>query len=210
KPGKGGYMRWPTSTEVGDFVRDVARGKEFVIEIEGSDDMPVSMPNFRQRTHFLRQRLVATTGETELQARLKHECDGIARQGARRVAVGGFAGLVWLWAGVYWLTFRASLGRDVMEPVTHLVCLSTVMAGYLLFFYNNRQVLCPSVPHMTVPKRQTKLYREKGFDIDKWEELVIEGRTLRREINAIAEEYDIDWDERSDEAGGDMIKPSGC
>jgi len=86
-----------------------------------------------------------------------------------------------------------------MEPVTYLVGLSTVMSGYLLFFYNSRQGLS---------KRQKKLYREKGFDIDKWEELVYEGKALRREIKAIAEEYDVGWDERSDEAAG--IGSLGC
>ena len=86
-----------------------------------------------------------------------------------------------------------------MEPVTYLIGLSTAMSGYLFFLCNNRQVLS---------KRRMKLYREKGFDIDKWEELVYEGKALRREIKAIAEEYDVGWDERSDEATG--IKSSGC
>ena len=80
-----------------------------------------------------------------------------------------------------------------MELVTYLVGLSTVVSGYLLLLYNNRQVLS---------KRQ-KLYREKGFDMDEWEELVYEGKALRREIRAIAEEHDVGWDQRSDEIGGD-------
>jgi hypothetical protein len=50
-----------------------------------------------------------------------------------------------------------------------------------------------------------KLYREKGFGVDKWQELVNEGRALRKEIKAIAEEYDVDWDERSDGVGGDKV-----
>ncbi|RPA94680.1 hypothetical protein L873DRAFT_1935735 [Choiromyces venosus 120613-1] len=205
KSGKGGYVRWSTSTEVGDFVRDAARGKEFVIGIEGSEDLPVGIPSFRQRTHYLRQRLMATTREIEQLERLKSECDGIAHRGAQRVAISGFAGLVGWWAGVYWLTFKTSLGWDVMEPVTYFVGLSTVMGGYLFFLYNNREVSYRSALHMTVSKRQMKLYREKGFDIEKWEELVNEGKALRREIKAIAEEYDVDWDERSDEVGGDKV-----
>ena len=41
--------------------------------------------------------------------------------------------------------------------------------------------------------------------MDEWEELVYEGKALRREIRAIAEEYDVGWDERSDEIGGDKV-----
>ncbi|KAG0124231.1 hypothetical protein HOY82DRAFT_193646 [Tuber indicum] len=201
RSGKGGYVRWSASTEVGDFVRDVARGTEFVIEIEGSDDVPVSMPSFRQRTHYLRQRLVAAAREIELQSGLESESDGAAQ----RVAISGFAGLVGWWVGVYWLTFKTDLGWDVMEPVAYLVGLSTVIVGYLLLLYGGRGVPCRSVLRMDVSKRRMKLYREKGFGIDKWEELVNEGRALRKEIKAIAEEYDVDWDERSDGVGGDKV-----
>ena len=41
--------------------------------------------------------------------------------------------------------------------------------------------------------------------MDEWEELVYEGKALRREIRAIAEEYDVGWDERSDEIGGGSV-----
>jgi len=41
--------------------------------------------------------------------------------------------------------------------------------------------------------------------MDEWEELVYEGKALRREIRTIAEEYDVGWDERSDEMGGDKV-----
>jgi calcium uniporter protein, mitochondrial len=32
---KGEFVRWSSSTEIGDFIRDAARAKEFEIEIEG-------------------------------------------------------------------------------------------------------------------------------------------------------------------------------
>ena len=102
-------MCWPTSAEVGDFIRNVARDKEFVIEVEGRDGVPVGMPSFKQWTHYL-QRLVAVMREIELQVRLKLECDRIARRGAQRVAVSGFWGLVGCLAAVYWVTLKASLG----------------------------------------------------------------------------------------------------
>lgn len=103
-------MRWSASTEIGDFVRDAARAEEFIIEIEGSPDVPVSVPSFKERTYFLRQRLKETTREIEKIQELKRECDGVAKKAAKRVAVGGFLGLVSWWAGVYWLTFRTNYG----------------------------------------------------------------------------------------------------
>lgn len=106
---------------MGDFVRDAARGKEFVIEIEGSDDVPVGVPSFHQRTHYLRHRLLAVTKDLGSLSKLKSECDDMAHVGAQRVALGGFAGLVSWWGGVYWLTFETKYGWDVMEPVTYLV-----------------------------------------------------------------------------------------
>lgn len=105
-----GIVRWSTSTEIGDFVRDAARAEEFIIEIEGSPDVPVSVPSFKERTYFLRQRLMETTREIEKIQELKRECDGVAKRAAKRVAVGGFLGLVSWWAGVYWLTFRTNYG----------------------------------------------------------------------------------------------------
>ena len=41
--------------------------------------------------------------------------------------------------------------------------------------------------------------------MDEWEESVYEGKALRREIRAIAEEYDVGWDVRSDEICGDQV-----
>lgn len=114
-------MRWSTSTEIGDFVRDAARGREFIVEIEGCEDVAVGVPSFHERTHYLRLRLHAVTKSIGGQAKLKSECDMEAHRGAQQVAIGGFAGLLTWWGGVYWLTFKTSLGWNVMEPVTYLV-----------------------------------------------------------------------------------------
>lgn len=53
--------------------------------------------------------------------------------------------------------------------------------------------------NLTVSRRQTKLYQARGFDIARWESLVEEGNALRKEIKAVASEYDVDWDEKKDE-----------
>lgn len=57
-----------------------------------------------------------TTREIEKVHELKRECDKIAKGAAKRVAVGGFLGLVSWWAGVYWLTFRTTYG---VRPSLH-------------------------------------------------------------------------------------------
>lgn len=103
-------MRWSTSTEIGDFVRDAARAEEFIIEIEGGPDVPVSVPSFKERTYFLRERLKEITRGIKKIHELKRECDQVAKTAAKRVDVGGFFGLVSWWAGVYWLTFRTGYG----------------------------------------------------------------------------------------------------
>lgn len=85
-----------------------------------------------------------------------------------------------------------------MEPVTYLVGLSGVISGYLWFLYHNREVSYRSVLHLTVSRRQIRLYDEKGFELEKWHELVEEGKKVRREIRSVAEEYDVEWDEGGD------------
>ena len=53
--------------------------------------------------------------------------------------------------------------------------------------------------NLTVNRRQNKLYQSRGFDLARWESLVEEGNALRKEIKAVASEYDVDWDEKHDE-----------
>jgi len=73
------------------------------------------------------------------------------------------------------------------------------MCGYLWFLYHNREVSYRSALNLNISRRQTKLYQAKGFDVHRWEALVEEGNAVRKEIKAIASEYDVDWDEAADE-----------
>ncbi|MCJ1235584.1 hypothetical protein MMC14_003555 [Varicellaria rhodocarpa] len=194
------FVRWSTSTEIGDFIRDAARGKEFAVEIEGAPNhILVGVPSFGDRTHYLRTRLRKTSKKLMDLAAVKKECDIAAHRGAQRVAMGGFGVLVTWWYVVYRLTFETDLGWDTMEPVTYLVGLSTLMCGYLWFLYHNREVSYRSALNLTISRRQTKLYAAKGFDLPKWEALIEEGNALRKEIKAVASEYDVEWDETADE-----------
>ena len=113
------FVRWSTSTEIGDFIRDAARGKEFAVEIEGAPNhILVGVPSFGDRTHYLRTRLRKTSKKLMDLAAVKKECDIAAHRGAQRVAMGGFGVLVTWWYVVYRLTFETDLGWDTMEPVT--------------------------------------------------------------------------------------------
>lgn len=115
------FVRWSSSTEIGDFIRDAARGQEFAIEIEGApEEIRVGVPSFNDRTYYLRMRLRKTSKQISKMADIKEECDRLAHKAAQRVAGAGFAGIVGWWGVVYYLTFQTDLGWDVMEPVTVL------------------------------------------------------------------------------------------
>ena len=113
------FVRWSSSTEIGDFIRDAARGKEFAVEIEGaSQEIRVAVPSFNDRTHYLRLRLRKAATKIIDLAAIKQECDLAAHQRAQQFAAGGAGMLVTYWSLVYYLTFQTDLGWDVMEPVT--------------------------------------------------------------------------------------------
>ncbi|KAF2707004.1 hypothetical protein K504DRAFT_458468 [Pleomassaria siparia CBS 279.74] len=194
------FVRWSTSTEIGDFIRDAARGQEFAVEIEGAPhDIRVGVPSFNDRTYYLRMRLRKVSEKISDMADVKEECDRLAHKAAQRVALGGFGILLGWWGVVYKLTFGTDLGWDVMEPVTYLVGLSTLIGGYVWFLYHNREVSYRSAMNFTISRRQSKLYGERGFDLRKWGVLIEDGNALRKEIKAVASEYDVEWDELHDE-----------
>ena len=89
------FVRWSSSTEIGDFIRDAARGKEFTVEIEGaSKEIRVGVPSFNDRTHYLRVRFRKTNKKLAQYAKIKKECDMMAHRSAQRIAMGGFGVLV--------------------------------------------------------------------------------------------------------------------
>ncbi|KKA18864.1 hypothetical protein T310_7177 [Rasamsonia emersonii CBS 393.64] len=198
---QGRFVRWSSSTEIGDFIRDAARAREFLVAIEGSPlgNIPVGVPSFNDRTYYLRMRLRKISQKLKDLAVVKHECDMLAHRGAQRMALGGLGVLVVWWYVVYRLTFQTSLGWDTMEPVTYLVSLSALMCGYAWFLYHNREISYRSALDFTINRRQQRLYKMKVFDLQAWESLVDEANELRREIKTVAAEYDVDWDETADE-----------
>jgi hypothetical protein len=113
------FVRWSSSTEIGNFIREAARARYFAVEIEGAPHpILVGAPSFRDRTYYVRMRLRQRSREIASMADVKRECDQLAEKGAKRVAWAGGTALVGYWWVVYVATFRSDLGWDVMEPVT--------------------------------------------------------------------------------------------
>lgn len=105
------WVRWSNSTELGDFIRDAARGREFAIEIEGYNvEMRVSVPSFNDRTYYMRAQLRKLSRQIDEQSKIKQECDALAHKGANLLAKGGFALLSGWWAVVYYVTFHTEFG----------------------------------------------------------------------------------------------------
>lgn len=200
------WVRWSGSTEVGDFIRDAARGREFAVDIEGYDKkLRVAVPSFKDRTHYMRMRLRRMSRQIDEMSRVKSQCDMVAHKGAHRLAQGGFAALASWWGTVYYVTFHTEMGWDMVEPVTYLAGLTTIMAGYLWFLFISKDLSYKAAMNITVSKRQNALYQEQGFNLTKWEHLVQQANMLRGEIKVIASEYDVDWDETK-ELGGNEVK----
>lgn len=205
------WVRWGSSTEMGDFIREAARGREFVIQLEGSSggpkvpDIRVSVPSFADRTYYQRMRLRRLSKQIEQQAAIKNECDALAHRSARRLAKGGFGVLVGWWATVYYVTFLTEYGWDLVEPVTYLVSLTLILGGYVWFLYISRDLSYKAAMNVTVSRHQTALYESRGFDVRKWERLLGEANSLRNEIRQAAYGYDVDWDEEAN-LGGEEVK----
>ncbi|KAK4184005.1 siderophore biosynthesis protein [Podospora australis] len=190
------WVRWSSSTEMGDFIRDAARGREFAIEVEGYNiEMRVSVPSFNDRTFYMRSRFRKMSKEIDELAKIKKECDLLAYKGANLLAKGGFGVLGGWWMIVYYVSFHTEYGWDLVEPITYLAGLTTIMGGYLWFLYISKDLSYKAALNITVSRRQNALYESRGFDLERWEQLVQEANALRREIKVIAIEYDVDWDE---------------
>ncbi|CAE7207758.1 unnamed protein product [Rhizoctonia solani] len=185
-------IQWSDSTDIGDFVKEAAQNREFVIIIspeptKTKDEarIHVLVPSFRSRTRFLRERLQTVSNELSKMEEVKRDCDHIAHRSARRLALGGFGMLLVYFGVVARLTFW-ELGWDIMEPVTYLSGLTWIICGYLWFLYQGREVSYSSLLKQSISTRRARLYESKGLDLDLWADLVSEEKQLKREIHKIA------------------------
>ena len=60
--------------------------------------------------------------------------------------------------------------------------------------------------NFTISRRQAILYEQKGFNVQRWDDLIEEGNKLRREIKLVAEEYEVDWNEKEDAESDKVIE----
>lgn len=199
------WVRWSSSTEIGDFIRDAARGREFAIDIDGHNtELRVGVPSFNDRTYYMRVRLRRLSRKIDELSKIKHECDILAHRGAQRIAKAGFAALSAWWGVVYYITFHTTAGWDLVEPVTYLAGLTTIMGGYLWFLFISKDLSYRAALNITVTRRQNVLYQSRGFDPQRWDAAVMDANALRKEIQIIAGEYDVQYDELKDLGGEDV------
>ncbi|KDQ32598.1 hypothetical protein PLEOSDRAFT_21524 [Pleurotus ostreatus PC15] len=226
KSTSGQTIQWSHSTDIGDFIKDAAREAEFSIHFTHEDNrttttaqtksddtrdtdeggegeqaetvIEVEVPTFADRTRFLRRKLEFVKERLREMEVLKKECDYAAHQGARRMALSGFGMLVVYWGLVARLTFW-DFGWDVMEPITYLSGLSTVICGYLWFLYQGREVSYSSILSRSISTRREALYKSRGLDIERYVDLIAEEKAIKREISKIAEDYDEVRSERREE-----------
>ncbi|KAI5809085.1 hypothetical protein DFH27DRAFT_250737 [Peziza echinospora] len=204
KSGQAGLVRWSLSTEIGGFVADASKSRSFTMQIaQPQHTLPamrptrikVSVPNFSERTHYLRQQLKTSTSRLNQFSGVKSECDRLAKRSAQRIAFSGFLALIAWWTLVFQLQPWTTIGWEVMELATYLIGLGTVITGYSWFLYHNREVNFSRVPDdFSVTKRQLRLYRERDFDLVAWKEAGEETRRLRREVEQLADDYHVAWD----------------
>lgn len=84
----------------------------------------------------------------------------------------------------------------------------TVSSQRYRFLYQGREVSYSSVLSTSILSRRQALYAARGFDVQRWSDLMDERKTLRREIQKIAMDYEVGWNEGDrikddDEEGGD-------
>ena len=76
-----------------------------------------------------------------------------------------------------------------------------VIGSYVWFLWHNREVSYRTVLTETTSRRQQKLYGERGFDMDRYNELIEEAKGFRRAVKRVAWDYGLEWDQGETEAG---------
>jgi len=126
------FVRWSKSTEIGDFIQDAARGKEFAVDIDGASQIRVGVPGFEERSYYLRCvnstssgkgqdslspclpalriRLRKRARQLATMADIKAQCDELAHRSGQRLAYAGFGAIAGWGVIVYWVTFMTNYG----------------------------------------------------------------------------------------------------
>ncbi|OXG24573.1 hypothetical protein C366_00102 [Cryptococcus neoformans Tu401-1] len=213
RKGEGGRWQevaWSQSTDLSDFIKQSCLNEKFKIVISPERDrdgaqlkgketelrelvLQVIIPSFASRTHYIRKRLLSLTKDLDTLNKEKRRIDYAAHKGAQRLAVMALGGGVVYWGTVIRFTFFTDAGWDMMEPVTWATGFAALLGSAAFLIYHNREVSYSSLLDLSITARQRKLYAEAGLDLEKWTEMVAEAKALRREIERIAADYDIEW-----------------
>ncbi|WVQ72759.1 hypothetical protein IAR50_002319 [Cryptococcus sp. DSM 104548] len=203
-------VSWSQSTDLSDFIKQACLNERFKIVIsptrywdgseleQGQKGLPdvvlqVTIPSFASRTIYIRKRLLGLSKELDKLTRQKKEIDLKAHKGAQKLAVAALSGGVFYWGTVIHFTFFTEAGWDQMEPVTWATGFAALLGSAAFLIYHNREVSYSSLLDLSITARQRRLYGEAGLDLDRWTEMVSEAKTLRREIERIAADYDMEW-----------------
>ncbi|KIR55863.1 hypothetical protein I315_01745 [Cryptococcus gattii Ru294] len=213
RKGEGGRWQevaWSQSTDLSDFIKQSCLNEKFKIVISPERDrdgaqlkgkeaelhelvLQVLIPSFASRTHYIRKRLLSLTKDLDKLNKEKRRIDYAAHKGAQRLAIMALGGGVVYWGTVIRFTFFTDAGWDMMEPVTWATGFAALLGSAAFLIYHNREVSYSSLLDLSITARQRKLYAEAGLDLEKWTEMVAEAKTLRKEIERIAADYDIEW-----------------
>ncbi|WVO16424.1 hypothetical protein L204_104100 [Cryptococcus depauperatus] len=207
-------VTWSQSTDLSDFIKQSCLNEKFKIVItppkstgsskslERSDrlelepdeiTLEVIIPSFASRTHYIRKRLLTLTRDLDRLTRQKKEIDLAAHKGAQRLAVMALGGGVLYWGTVIRFTFFTDAGWDIMEPVTWATGFAALLSSAAFLIYHNREVSYSSLLDLSISARQRRLYAKAGLNLEHWTELVAEAKELRKEVERIARDYDIEW-----------------
>jgi len=69
---------------------------------------------------------------------------------------------------------------DVMEPISYMVLYANFWAGFFFYALRKRSLELESVQDILTQVFSRRAYRKKGFDIKRYEELVLEIEELRQ------------------------------
>ncbi|KAF8473387.1 hypothetical protein BDZ91DRAFT_714554 [Kalaharituber pfeilii] len=206
-------IRWSASTEIGAFIGDSSKARFFTIIISPPTEnarvplakIRVTLPSFEERISVLRAQLRGIATDISHLSPLKSECDAAAQSAVQQrsilaLAVSGFVSIL---LPVAILMIFASLYQpSVLGATIHTQPVTTYLAAgigdilllgafaYLWTTYNSN-----SREKIPDPAAARKVYHERGFNLDKWEYLLTDERSLKTEIRKIAEEYGVHWDE---------------
>ncbi|GJJ16298.1 hypothetical protein Clacol_010595 [Clathrus columnatus] len=178
-------VEWSDSTDLGDFIKSVVSTEHFRVVINSSEPKvdtkeepgslkqesgPIDNATYEKPGPPNPQDIIITVQVPSFQDRTQ-----FLRRRLTSIDI----------ALSHMETLKQECDREAQRGARRLA-----MSGF------GREVSYTSVLSQSVSARRLALYKAKGFNLERWADLIAERKTLRREMNRIAEDYDIQWDGR--------------